>query len=83
MKLERFSEAEVIYRDLIHRNHENYDYHRNLERCLNLDSESALMIHYKELEREYPRSHVIRRKPLTFTSGNKGSLITSYLGSSL
>ncbi len=64
------NEAEVIYRDLIHRNPSNCFYLEQLEKCLGLgDPDSRLKLN-TQLQEEYPRSHVIRRMPLTFTTGN-------------
>ena len=65
-----FSEAEVLYRQLIHRNPENCSYLQGLERCLHLDSEASRLANYRDLARSYPRSRMIRKMPLTISSGN-------------
>ena len=36
LESDRLVEAEIYYRDLIHRNPENYSYYENLEKCLKL-----------------------------------------------
>lgn len=69
LSLSDLKEAELYYRQLVHRNPENYHYYQQLEKCLKLDSLEARLVHYKAVQEQYPRSHVARRMPLTFTSG--------------
>lgn len=70
MDMRSYYEAELLYCELIHRNPENYLYHKRLEQCLKLETEDDKLAHYRELASEYPRSHVIRRMPLLISSGN-------------
>jgi len=80
----RLSEAGILYRDLIHRNPGNYNYYENLEKCLKLDSEEDRLQHYSALQEEFPRSHVARRIPLSFTRGEGFvRLLDKYLRRSL
>ena len=65
----QWKEAEQIYRDLVHRNPANHFYLEQLEKCLGLDDIDSRLKFYSQLQEEYPRSHVIRRLPLTFTTG--------------
>ncbi len=71
MERGQLREAEVIYRDLVHRNPSNKFYLEQLEKCLGLEDLEARLKHYLQLQEEYPRSHVIRRMPLTFTNGGR------------
>ena len=69
LRLQRYSEAELVYRELLLRNSENYSYHEKLEQSLRLGTQEDRMAHYKELAVEFPRSHVIRKMPLLISSG--------------
>ena len=62
-------DAEQLYRSLINRNPENYHYHQCLVNCLKLETQDELLQHYRELQEQYPRSHVIRRLPLVLATG--------------
>lgn len=79
MTLERYSEAGLIYRELLMRNPENYMYHERLVECLGLKTEAAKLAHYKELAVEFPRSHVIRKMPLLLTSGVHEAVLVGFL----
>lgn len=63
-------EAEQIYRELVHRNPSNYFYLEQLEKCLKLYTAEARLKFYMQLQEDYPYSHVIRRLPLTFCTGD-------------
>lgn len=69
MALGQQSKAESCYRDLIDRNHENYDYLEGLEKAMNLTTTDERLALYQQLIREYPRSHVMKRMPLIVSSG--------------
>ena len=71
LRLERFQDAESVFRILLERNPENRAYYRGLERSLRIeegDREAALKI-YKEYAEKGPRADAPRRIPLDFLEG--------------
>ncbi|XP_064405279.1 N-alpha-acetyltransferase 15, NatA auxiliary subunit-like [Halichondria panicea] len=84
MEYGQMNDAEVIYKDLVHRNPSNCFYLEQLEKCLGLDDPDSRLKLNTQLQEEYPRSHVIRRMPLTFTTGGTfHTLIDAFLRRSL
>jgi tetratricopeptide (TPR) repeat protein len=78
--LDRLSEAECLYRELIHRNPENYFYFDQLEKCLLLEGGEGRLQLYVSLQDIYRRSHSVRRIPLKFTTGDTfANLVDKYL----
>ena len=69
LALGQYRKAELLYRDLIQRNSENYSYLRGLEKAMLLTTPEERLKLYAELAKEYPRSHVIKRMPLLISSG--------------
>lgn len=71
MALNRKTEAATILRyQLIARNHENYQYYQQLEQALDLNpsDENSRLAVYQEIQRQYPRSQVPFKLPLTFVN---------------
>jgi peptide alpha-N-acetyltransferase len=74
------SDAEALYRDLIHRNPENYWYFDRLEECLCIEGDEDRLQLYMSLQEIYRRSHSVRRIPLKFTTGDMfTNLVDKYL----
>ena len=69
LALGQHKKAELLYRDLISRNTENYGYLEGLEKSLNLKTPEERLALYAELITEYPRSHCIKRMPLLISTG--------------
>ena len=69
LALGQYRKAELLYRDLIQRNPENYSYLDGLEKSMLLTTAEERLKLYEELAKEYPRSHIIRRMPLLISSG--------------
>ena len=69
LALDQHKKAELLYRDLISRNTENYGYLEGLEKSLNLKTPEERLALYAELIIEYPRSHCIKRMPLLIATG--------------
>ena len=69
LALGQHKKAELLYRDLISRNTENYGYLEGLEKSLNLKTPEERLALYAELIIEYPRSHCIKRMPLLIATG--------------
>lgn len=69
LALGQHKKAELLYRDLISRNTENYGYLEGLEKALNLKTPEERLALYAELIIEYPRSHCIKRMPLLIATG--------------
>ena len=65
----RNAKAELLYRDLVKRNPENYSYLEGLEKAMSLKTAEERLALYEQLVKDYPRSHVIKRMPLLISSG--------------
>ena len=73
LKLNRFSEAEKIYRILINRNQENRSYFAGLVAALQLSESQPdkLTEMYAEIASKFPRADAPRRIPLDFLKGEE------------
>ena len=69
LALGEYKKAELLYRDLISRNQENYAYLEGLEKSLKLTTPNERLALYAELLIDYPRSHCIKRMPLLISTG--------------
>ncbi|OCT95551.1 N-alpha-acetyltransferase 16, NatA auxiliary subunit isoform X1 [Xenopus laevis] len=80
LQLKRLKEASVIYRALIDRNPENWQYYENLEKaCEPATVEKRLQI-YEEINKRHPKAVSPRRLPLNFASGEKfQELVSQFL----
>ncbi|GMH15945.1 hypothetical protein Nepgr_017786 [Nepenthes gracilis] len=80
LRLNRFEEAEKLYRALLLMNPDNYRYYEGLQKCLGLyadngkyssDDIEQLDYLYKSLGKQYTWSTAVKRIPLDFLQGEK------------
>lgn len=76
LKLNRLSEAEALYKELLALNTENLSYHKGLQKALQIDSanltpeqQTTFQNLYDELQKSSPKSDAIQRIPLTALRG--------------
>ncbi|KAG0231137.1 hypothetical protein BGW42_000488 [Actinomortierella wolfii] len=82
MALERYSEAETIYRGLIRENPDNFAYIEGLQKSLKLyvdpaqqspsaEEQEKILALFDELQKAYPRSNAAKRLPLRVATGER------------
>lgn len=83
LKQNKLSEAEALYRALLHRNPEDRLYFEGLQKALGFNEstpQESLLELYEKLQEEYPLSQMARRLPLALSSGPQfEALIDAYL----
>lgn len=77
LQLNRLSEAAKLYKDLIHRNPENWAYCEGLEKSVKPETVETRLQIYLDLQEKYPRSQMLKRMPLNFVSGDLFRTIVS------
>ncbi|XP_074155294.1 N-alpha-acetyltransferase 16, NatA auxiliary subunit isoform X2 [Sminthopsis crassicaudata] len=71
LKLGRLKEAGEIFKDLIDRNAENWNYYEGLEKALQPRTLEERLHIYEEISKQHPRAFLPRRLPLNFVPGGK------------
>ncbi|XP_036613540.1 N-alpha-acetyltransferase 16, NatA auxiliary subunit isoform X3 [Trichosurus vulpecula] len=71
LKLGRLKEAGEIFKDLIDRNAENWNYYEGLEKALQPRTLEERLHIYEEISKRHPRALSPRRLPLNFVPGEK------------
>jgi len=71
IELDRLSEADAVYVDLMKRNPENHDYYRQLEVARNAVTEEGKLKIYDEYHEKFPRAQAPKRLPLNFCTGEE------------
>ncbi|XP_068924750.1 N-alpha-acetyltransferase 16, NatA auxiliary subunit isoform X5 [Petaurus breviceps papuanus] len=71
LKLGRLKEAGEIFKDLIDRNAENWNYYEGLEKALQPRTLEERLHIYEEISKRHPRALSPRRLPLNFAPGEK------------
>ncbi|XP_074650017.1 N-alpha-acetyltransferase 15, NatA auxiliary subunit-like [Tubulanus polymorphus] len=70
LKLGQNKDAEILYRELIDRNPENWSYYDGLEKALCVKTSQDRMKLYTELAEKYPRPIAPKKLPLVSVSGD-------------
>lgn len=80
LELNRFKDAEKVYRDLLRRNPENSLYYQELEKSLQLEDPEDRYNLYMQYAASYPKAQAPKRIPLTFTSDETfARLVDNYM----
>ena len=84
LSLNRHSEAESLYIDLLKRNPENHEYYKQLEESRKATTMEEKMAIYVEYQEKFPRAQAPKRLPLNFLVGPEfETKLTNYIKAAL
>ena len=75
LELERYKDAEKVYKELLLRNPENTHYYFRLQEAQQLKTPEEILSMFKEYQEMFPRALAPRRLPLNYAGGEQFSLL--------